>query len=99
MKKFSQFGIKVVNRPFSGDKIKIDKVINREVTVEAYKIEKSKFDNGNGNRLCLQIKRNEEQYIIFTGSGNLMQQIQQVPEDGFPFETTIIKENEMFLFT
>lgn len=101
MRNFSEFGIKVEQKSFSGDKIKIDRVLNREITVEDYKIEASKFtDKGNGKCLYLQIRIGVIQHVLFTGSVTLMEMIAKVPAPaGFPFQTTIIKQDERYEFT
>lgn len=99
MKQFSQFNIKPITKTFTGDKIKIDRVLNKRITVVTYKIEKSKFEKGNGNRLCLQIEVDGTSRIIFTGSTILMDMIEQVPKTNFPFTTTIVRESERFEFT
>ncbi|NJE06874.1 hypothetical protein E3E36_12170, partial [Thermococcus sp. M36] len=79
--------------------IKIDRVLNKQITVEAYKIEQSKFEKGNGKRLDMQITVDGTKRLLFTGSINLMDMIQQVPSDKFPFTTTIVRENERLIFT
>lgn len=97
MKKFSEFNITITNNVFTGDKIKITKVLNREITVHAFKLEPSKhFKN---ECLHLQIELREEKYVLFTGSTKLIEQIKQVPSDSYPFQTTIINEGEMYLFS
>lgn len=103
MHSFSQFGIKVVSKCFVGDKIKISKIIGREITVHDFKIEDSKvqsfLDRGANQCLHLQISINGEMYIVFTSSSGLLEAIQQIPKDGFPFTTTIVKDNDRFIFT
>lgn len=37
--------------------------------------------------------------MVFTGSGNLMEQIEQVPKDKFPFETIIEEDDKRLMFT
>lgn len=100
MTAFKDLGIKPAEKGFTGDKIKMSKVLNREIKVEAYKIEASKFtDKGNGKRLVLQVIVDDKQHIIITGSTYLMDAINQVPKDKFPFTTTIVEEMERFEFT
>ena len=101
MKKFSQFNIETPANGFEGDKIKMSKILNREIVVHHYKIEGSKVFNqrGTGKCLHLQISLNGQKHVVFTASSGLINAIQLVPEDGFPFATTIIEENERFLFT
>jgi len=101
MKSFSQFNIKPTSRGFEGDKIKMSKILNREIVVHDYKIEDSKVfkDRGSGKCLHLQISFNKEKHIVFTSSSGLIDAIQQVPATDFPFTATIIQEGERFLFT
>lgn len=100
MKKFSDFKIEVKSTAFVGDKIKMIKILNREIEIVACKVENSNYpDKGDGKRLVLQIKMGEELRIVFTSSMSLRNQITQVPESGFPFMTTIIEENESFKLT
>lgn len=99
MKKFSDFGIKPVSQGLMGDKIKIDRVLNKEITVSDFRIVDSKFtDKGNGKRLDIQVEVDSTQRVIFTGSITLMEMIQRVPKTEFPFQTTIVRENERFEF-
>lgn len=99
MKKFSDFGIKAKSNRFVGDKIKMMKVLNQEIIVHAYRINKSKFENSSSDKcLHLQIEHKGEKHVLFTGSKILAETIQQVPEDSFPFATTITKEGETFQF-
>lgn len=97
MNTFKDFNITIEPNAFIGDKIKITKVLNREIVVHNFKIQNSKFNDG--SCLCLQIEINTSKHVIFTGSSKLAESIKQVPLEGFPFTTTIIQENEMYQFT
>jgi hypothetical protein len=101
MNSFSQFNIKITSKGFEGDKIKISKILNREVVIHHFKIEDSKIfrDKGTCKCLHLQISFNNEKHIVFTSSSGLIETILQVPNDGFPFTTTIVEENDRFIFT
>jgi hypothetical protein len=101
MKSFSQFNIKVESQAFEGDKIKMSKILNREIAVHHFKIEDSKVfkERGSGKCMHLQISINDDKHVVFTGASGLIDAIIQVPADCFPFTTTIIKENERFKFT
>lgn len=97
MKTFSDFNIQIAQNTFTGDKIKISKILNVPIVVHAHKLEKSKhFTN---DCLHLQIEVNKEKRVCFSGSTKLIEQIQQVPSQGYPFATTIISDNEMYIFT
>lgn len=100
MTKFNELGIKPTMPVFTGDKIKLIKILNQEIIVHRYKIEDSKYpEKGNGKRLVLQLEYKESQYILFSGSVTLMDMIKQVPDDKFPLTTTIIKNSERPEFT
>ena len=95
MTSFKDLNITADHKGFTGDKIKIDRLLSREITVTAFKIEPSKFlDKGNGKRLTLQIELLGNRHVVFTGSGVLMDLIQKVPKEAFPFTTTIQKQND-----
>lgn len=97
MNTFKEFGIKIENNSFIGDKIKVSKILNREIIVHNFKIDNSKFNAG--KCLCIQIELNKQKHIVFTGSTMLTDAIKQVPDSGFPFKTTIVSENDMYVFT
>ena len=101
MNNFNQFNIKITKKGFEGDKIKMSKILNREIIVHDFKLEDSKVfkDRGSGKCLHLQISFNNEMHIVFTGASGLIEMIEQVPKDKFPFTTTIIQDNERFKFT
>jgi hypothetical protein len=99
MPQFKDFGIKTDMSTYVGDKIKMSKVLNREITVLKYKIEESKFGVQGTQRMCLQIELAGVRHIIFTNSRVLRDMIERVPQEGFPFTTIIIENNERFEFT
>lgn len=100
MKQFSDFNIKVEMKAFTGEKIKMARILNKEIEVIAFKIEKSNFhDKGNGKRLTIHFRLKDEMHIVFTSSVQLMEQINKVPNDGFPFMATIIPDGDSFKLT
>lgn len=99
MKTFKDLGVSPTQPVLQGDKIKIDKVLNREIIVHGFQVRDSKFDKGNGKCLYIQIELNGERRVVFTGSGVLMETIQKVPSDAFPFTSTIVKDNDRYQFT
>jgi len=96
MKKFSEFGIKASYESFMGDKIKASKVLDKKMIIHKYRIGDSKFE---GKCLHLQISLNGEKRVVFTGSKSLMEMIEKVEKENFPFEATIKKEDERYVFT
>jgi len=97
MRNFSDFNIKVEMGAFTGNKVKVSKILNRRITVHTYKIGPSKHFSG--ECLQLQIEYDGQKHVCFSGSTKLKEQIRMVPENGFPFSATIIEENDMHLFT
>jgi uroporphyrinogen-III synthase len=100
MKDFKDFGIQSELRSFTGEKIRIDKILNRKIAVFEFKVGNSKFpEKGNGKCLTLQIGLGEEKRVVFTSGTSLINTLEQIPKDGFPFSTTIVKEDERLIFT
>ncbi len=95
MNKFSDFKITTKLQNFVGDKIKVSRVLNKEIEIIDYRIEPSKFE---GNRLFMQITIDGEKRVVFTGSKFLQQMIEEVPKNKFPFTATIIEDNERYEF-
>lgn len=96
---FKDFGIKPALKKFTGEKIKIDKILNREIIVNDWKIEDSKFVDKGDKCLYLQIDFGGEKRVLFSGSKVLMDMIKQVPIEKFPFSTTIVKQDEHLEFS
>lgn len=98
--RFSDLGIVVSDPDMIGDKIRLDKILNKEVMVCSYKITPSKYtEKGNGKLLTLQLKVNDEYRILFTGSSTLQELIEKTPKERFPFLTVIAKNGDRLLFT
>lgn len=96
MKEFKDLGITPTVDHFIGEKIKISKVLNQRIVIERYEINDSKYTN---KVLKLQIKYKDESRVIFTGSKVLMNIIEQINKEDFPFSTTIIKNGESLEFS
>ena len=86
-KKFSDLGIIINKDLFSGEKISITKIINKDILVKSYKLSESKFSSN--QCLTIQINVDGQDRIVFTGSKNLISQIEQINKDDFPIETKI----------
>lgn len=100
MKRFSELNITAPEKGFVGTKIKMSKILNKEIKVHAYKVEKSNFpEKGDGNRLVLQLEIDNEKRIAFSSSIYLRDMIKSVPQTDFPFITTIKEVNEHHEFT
>lgn len=93
--KFSDFA---ENKIQKGEKIKIDDILGQTIQIISYKISDSKYQKGNSEKcLVLQIKYNDEDRIVFTGSGVLIEQVETY-KDELPFETQIIKNDRFYTF-
>lgn len=99
MKRFSELGIKQSGRDFTGEKIKMSRILNKEIAVLDFKIDKSKFENSSHSKcLTLQIEIEGEKRIVFTGSKVLTNTMKQIDKKNLPFLTTITKEGESYQF-
>lgn len=98
MKNFKDFNIQPKVNAFVGEKIQVQKLFNIPVKVLNYKVEASKKKPGT-KLLTLQIEKGEEKRIVFTGSTVLIDMIERVPKNGFPFETIIRGDNDYYEFT
>ena len=108
MKRFSDFGITNTD-PFRGyRKIEIEEIFDKEITVTAYEITESKYDEDDLKRsraaypYCLKLafQMDGRELLTFTGSKNLIETIKQIPESELPFITTIKKgKDRSYYFT
>lgn len=98
MNSFKDFNIKPRVSGFVGEKIQVQKLFNLPITVLKFTVEPSRQKAGT-KLLTLQIEKSGEKRIVFTGSTVLIDQIQRVPEDKFPFTTVIRGDNDYFEFT
>lgn len=94
MKRFSDFASK---HTITGDKIKIDDVIGKELKITGYKISDSKQKVGT-KMLTLQFELSGEERIIFTGSNVLIEQVETY-KDEIPFVAKIEKIKKFYTFT
>jgi len=93
MKKFGDFAEENI---LDGDKIRIDDVINEEITILNFRVKESKLKEG--DYLTLQISKDNKKHVIFTGSHVLIDQIKKY-KDEIPFLTTIRKINKYYSLT
>lgn len=98
MNKFSDFN--VTTTFLVGDKIKIEDVLNVVIELHAFKIVDSKHPKeGYEKCLHLQIKTDSRERVLFTSSIVLIEQIKQIPKDGFPFKARIVRSGKSYQFT
>jgi len=68
MNSFTDFNITTTGDGFEGDKIKMSKILGKEIIVHAFRLEDSKCFKG--KCLYLQIEFNNEMRIVFTFQRN-----------------------------
>lgn len=93
---FSELNLAPQPKGLIGDKIKIERVLSREISVERFLIKKSQFKNDRGEYgdcLYMQFTMNGNRHVSFSDS-KLTAVIQQIPENKFPFITTIVKQED-----
>lgn len=95
MQRFSDFA---EAQPLTGEKISMADVLNKEITVLAYRIGNSHFKDGVDKYVKIQIEVAGEKRIIFTGSRVIIDQLEQY-KDHLPFIATIIKIDKFFTFS
>lgn len=85
--------------PLEGNKLKLDDVVNREITVLDYRIKESRYKKENCEKcLTLQLKLEDKTYVMFTGSNVLRDQVDKYKHK-IPFITTIKKIDRYYTFT
>lgn len=94
MKKFSDFAD---DSNLEGDKIKISDILDKEIVLLDFKIDKSKLKS-NEDYLILQFKYLDEKHVLFTGSNVLINQCKKYKNE-IPFLTKTIKVDKYFTFS
>lgn len=79
------------------EKIKISKVLNKEIKVLAFQVKKSKIEK-DGFYIQMQIEVDDERKVLFTNSSVLKDQLEKY-KDNLPFITTIIQPKKYFSFS
>lgn len=98
MNNFKDFDIKPEITCFTGEKINTSKLLDKDIIVMDFKVVPSNYE-GRGSRLDLQIEYRDEPRVVFTSAKYLIQTIERVPKDKFPFKTKICKNGEYLEFT
>ena len=79
--------------PLDGEKKKIVDVLNKEILITNFQVKKSKIKEG--DYATIQFKNGGAEYVIFTGSKPLMEQLEQYKAK-IPFFTTIIQKYKYY---
>lgn len=102
VKEFKALGVKPPeSKALIGPRIDINKLFGREITVLYVNIEPSKLPGKEGEKcLYIQITVNGAPHVLFSGSRYLLEQAKQIPPEGYPFRTIIMKgDNDSHQFT
>lgn len=92
--KFSDFAEDI--KLFEGTKKRIDDILNQEILILDFKIKESKQRLGTPYA-TIQFRQNDTNYIIFTGSEVLIDQLNKYREN-LPFYTVIKKIDKYYTF-
>jgi len=96
-RRFSDFAQE--SMPLEGDKLKLDDVVNREITVLGFRVKESHFKKENCEKcLTVQLQIGDKVHVMFTGSNVLRDQIDKY-KNKIPFITTIKKIDRYYTFT
>ncbi len=95
MKQFSDFAKE--EERLDGDKVKLDSIIDEEITIHGFTLAKSNFSkNKSGQYITVQFsKQHGERQVFFSGSDVLIDQLQKYKAE-MPFATKIKKVNKYY---
>lgn len=95
MKQFSDFAKE--EERLDGDKVKLDLILDQEITVHSFTLAKSNFSkNKSGQYITVQFsKQGAEKQVFFSGSDVLIDQLQKY-KDEMPFIARIKKVNKYY---
>lgn len=94
---FKHFSEICTDRPFEGDKIRLDEILNKEILILGFKIKDSKRKEGT-KYLTIQFRIDNMDKISFTGSAVLQEQLEKYKES-LPFYATIKKIQNYYTLT
>lgn len=96
MKHFSEISQEQI---FDGDKIRIDDIVNKEISILKYTVKSSRYTkNKSGEYLTLQLEIDGKRHVIFTGSDVLIDQLKKYATE-LPFKAIIRKINRYYSLT
>ena len=89
MERFSDF-VTDEEKAFSGDKVRVNDLINKEIIIIRYKVRPSKYKEKSDRCTTVQFKyeNSNEEKIFFTGSSVIIEQLEKYKEK-LPFYAVI----------
>lgn len=87
-------------QPLDGEKVKIDTILNKSITILNFKIRKSKYEDNNLHYVTVQFKDEDENIpkIFFSGSNVIIDLLNKY-EDKIPFKTVIKRIDRYYTLT
>lgn len=93
--RISQMKIKKIVRPFEGERININDIVDERITILDFEIRDSKKDIG-GKYLKMQILFNEKKWFVGGGYKYIIQFLEQLDKDEVcPIERCVIRHDKM----
>lgn len=100
MKDFSQLNVSQQQNGFIGTRIDMPDVFNQPIIVHAFKVAPSKFPKpGREECLHMQIEVEGKKRVLFCTSRVMINTLQNIDPEDFPFKTVIKKNDKRFEFT
>ena len=96
-KRFSEFA---QEEPcMDGEKVKLKDIVGKEILIKAFRIRTSKYKKSNSEQcLTIQFEQNEQNFVFFTRSAILMEQIEKYKKE-LPFFTIIKQVDKYYTFS
>ena len=88
--------------PLDGDKMSIEKILDKEIVIRNFRIKNSRFkDQNSASCLTLQFSfpGEDKRYIVFTGSAVIADQMERHATGNMPFVATIRRIGKYFSLT
>lgn len=79
--------------PLDGEKKKINEILDKEILILNFRIQKSKIKDG--NYMIVQFELDNKKYVIFTTARRLLKKLPRY-EDKMPYHGTIIQKYKYY---
>lgn len=100
LKSFKDLNVPLPMVGFEGTKIEINELIDRDIILHDFRVEKSKYPKeGKEHCLWLQVAIGEIKYVSFTPTLTLIRQITQIEKTELPITTKIIRAGKRLEFS
>lgn len=79
--------------PLDGEKKKIIEILNKEILILNFRIQKSKIKDG--DYMIIQFELNDKKYVMFTTAGRVMKKLER-HKDKMPYHATVIQKYKYY---